>query len=54
MADVLCDSEQSFFDCAQLLGDTSAAARFTAAAEERRAAMQALMYDEGRGAHPPR
>lgn len=41
----------SFLACVQLLGDTSAAARFTSAAEERRAAIQALMYDEGRGTH---
>jgi len=35
---------------AQLLGDLVASAKFGAAAEARRAAMQELMYDEKRGA----
>lgn len=35
---------------AQLLGDLVASAKFGAAAEARRAAMQELMYDEERGA----
>lgn len=52
MAKFLCKYRPSFLACVQLLGDTSAAARFASAAKERRAAIQALMYDEGRGTHP--